>query len=63
MTKQEEYAFAKEDLVHLMAEHPEAQIVTDVGASSISGWGVLVSVTFVPKDKGYDRDSIELVFD
>lgn len=34
-------------LVKLIEEHPSAKIVTDVGASMISGWGDLKLVSYI----------------
>ena len=48
----------RRDLLLIMADHPDARIVTDVGASMISGWGDLVAVKYYEKP-----NVIELVFD
>lgn len=45
-------------LAELMAAHPDARIVTDVGASMVSGWGDLIAVMYHD-----DTDTIELTFD
>lgn len=46
-----------EELIALIQAHPQARIVTDVGASLFSGWGDLCEVIFRPED-----NAIELVF-
>lgn len=46
-----------EDLVKLVKLHPTARVVTDVGASMLSGWGDLESVEYHA-----DVNAIELNF-
>lgn len=46
------------ELRRLMDEHPDARIVTDVGASLFSGWGDLYNVIWHEKEH-----TIELIFD
>lgn len=44
----------------LVAEHPDAQIVTDIGASMLSGWEELSDVVYHPEE---DVNTIELIFE
>lgn len=48
----------REVLLRMLAEHPEARVVTDVGASLISGWGDLKECVWIP-----EHNVIELMFD
>ena len=40
----------RRDLLLIMAQHPDARIVTDVGASMFSGWGDLTLVRWIEED-------------
>jgi hypothetical protein len=46
------------NLIVCMARHPTANVVTDVGASLLGGWGNLIGFHYHEKD-----NAIELEFD
>jgi hypothetical protein len=58
MVTRAEASKVKNELIRLMREHPTAKVVTDVGSSLFSGWGVLREVQY-----HFEHDAIELIFD
>lgn len=48
----------RQKLERMMREHPDARLVTDVGASMFSGWGDLRDVRWIE-----DFNALELTFD